>query len=83
MITYVDTSTSIKLIVDEEGSERAELIWQTTDSVASVSLIVVEARAALAAAARGKRLSPTSHTWPRQSWPLSSTIFILSRWPMN
>lgn len=57
MITYVDTSTLIKLIVDEEGSERAELIWQTADSVASASLIVVEARAALAAAARGKRLS--------------------------
>lgn len=57
MITYVDTSTLIKLIVDEAGSDRAELIWQSADSVASVSLVVVEARAALAAAARGKRLS--------------------------
>ena len=57
MITYVDTSTLIKLIVDEEGSDRAELIWQSADSVASVSLVVVEARAALAAAARGQRLS--------------------------
>ncbi len=57
MITYVDTSTLIKLIVDEEGSERAELIWQTADSVASVGFVVVEARAALAAAARGNRLS--------------------------
>ena len=57
MITYVDTSTLIKLIIDEEGSERAELIWQSADSVASVSLIVVEARAALAAASRGERLS--------------------------
>ena len=57
MITYVDTSTLIKLIVDEEGSERAELIWQSSDSVASARLVVVEARAALAAAARGKRLS--------------------------
>lgn len=57
MITYVDTSTLIMLIVDEDGSERAELIWQAADSVASVSLVVVEARAALAAAARGKRLS--------------------------
>ncbi len=57
MIAYVDTSTLIKLIVDEEGSDRAELIWQSADSVASVSLVVVEARAALAAAARGKRLS--------------------------
>lgn len=58
MITYVDTSTLIKLIVEEEGSDRAELIWQSADSVASVSLIVVEASAALAAAARGNRLSP-------------------------
>jgi uncharacterized protein len=57
VITYVDTSTLIKLIVDEQGSERAELIWQTADSVASASLVVVEARAVLAAAARGKRIS--------------------------
>jgi predicted nucleic acid-binding protein len=57
VITYVDTSTLIKLIVDEEGSDRAELIWQSADSVASVRLVAVEARAALAAAARGKRLS--------------------------
>jgi len=57
VITYVDTSTLIKLIVDQEGSDRAELIWQTADSVASVSLILVEARAALAAAERTKRLS--------------------------
>lgn len=57
MITYVDTSTLIRLIVEEEGSDRAELIWQSADSVASVSLVVVEARAALAAATRGKRLS--------------------------
>jgi predicted nucleic acid-binding protein len=57
VITYVDTSTLIKLIIDEEGSERAELIWQSADSVASVRLVVVEARAALAAAERGGRLS--------------------------
>lgn len=57
MIIYVDTSTLIKLIVDEEGSDRAELIWQSADSLASVSLVVVEARAALASAARSDRLS--------------------------
>jgi predicted nucleic acid-binding protein len=57
VITYVDTSTLIKLIIDEEGSDRAELIWQSADSVASVSLVVVEARAALVAAVRGDRLS--------------------------
>jgi predicted nucleic acid-binding protein len=57
VITYVDTSTLIKLVVDEDGSDRAELIWQSADSVASVCLIVVEAHAALAAAVRGERLS--------------------------
>jgi len=57
LITYFDTSTLIKLIVDEEGSDRAELIWQCGGSVVSVSLIVVEARAALASAVRGNRLS--------------------------
>lgn len=57
MITYVDTSSLIKLIIDEEGSDRVGLVWHSADSVASLSLVVVEARAALAAAARGKRLS--------------------------
>lgn len=57
MITYVDTSTLLKLIIEEEGSERAALIWTSADAVASVSLITVEARAAIAAAGRGRRLS--------------------------
>lgn len=61
MITYVDTSTLLKLIVDEDGSDRASSIWSSSDSVASVALIVVEARAALAAAARGGRLSARGH----------------------
>ncbi len=57
MITYVDTSTLLKLIIDESGSERAMTIWSSADAVASVNLIVVEARAALAAAHRGRRLT--------------------------
>jgi len=57
VITYVDTSTLLKLIIEEEGSDRAALIWTSADAVASVSLITVEARAALAAAGRGRRLS--------------------------
>lgn len=57
MVTYVDTSTLLKLIIDEEGSECALTIWSSADAVASVNLIVVEARAALAAANRGRRLS--------------------------
>ena len=57
MTTYVDTSTLLKLVIDEEGSDRAELIWDAADNLASASLVVVEARAALAAARRGGRLT--------------------------
>jgi predicted nucleic acid-binding protein len=57
VLTYVDTSTLIKLIVDEEGSDRADLIWESADALASVALIEVEARATLAAAHRGGRLT--------------------------
>jgi len=57
VISYVDTSSLINLIVDEAGSDRAELIWQTADSLASARLIVVEADAALAPAVRSHRLS--------------------------
>ena len=61
MITYVDTSTLLKLVIDEEGSDRAGTIWTSADTVASVSLITVEARAALAAARRGRRLTAAQH----------------------
>ena len=61
MITYIDTSTLLKLIIDENGSERAMTIWATADAVASVNLIVVEARAALAAAKRVRRLTEAQH----------------------
>ncbi len=61
MMTYVDTSTLLKLIIDEEGSDRAALIWQSSDSVASVGLVAVEARAALAAAGRHGRLTSSQH----------------------
>lgn len=61
MITYVDTSTLLKLVIDEDGSDRASTIWTAADAVASVSLIAVEARAALAAAKRAGRLTSTQH----------------------
>jgi uncharacterized protein len=61
MITYVDTSTLLKLVIDEHGSDRAITIWTSGETVASVALIAVEARAALAAAARGGRLTAKQH----------------------
>ena len=65
MITYVDTSTLLKLVVDEAGSDRAAVLWDAADALASAMLITVEARAALAAAARGGRLTTGQHRQAR------------------
>ena len=59
MITYVDTSTLMKLLIEEPGSARAAVIWDGSDVVAAARLVHVEARAAMAAAHRARRLSPT------------------------
>ena len=61
MITYVDTSTLLKLVVEEPGSDVAAVIWDAADALASVGLVVVEARAALAAAHRVGRLTDAQH----------------------
>lgn len=68
MITYVDTSCLLKLVIDEDGSDRAELIWDSADAVASVALVVVEGRAALAAAVRGGRLGSSQHRSARSAF---------------
>lgn len=57
MTTYVDTSTLIKLMATEAGSAVATTIWETSPSLVAVSLIEVEAVAALAAAHRQARLT--------------------------
>jgi predicted nucleic acid-binding protein len=61
VITYVDTSALIKLLVEEEGSERAALIWNAADVLASVSVLAVEARAVLAEAERAGLLRAVQH----------------------
>ena len=66
MIAYVDTSALLKLIVDEEGSDRVEPVWDTADVIVAASVIVVEARAALAAAARGRRITAAQHRAAKQ-----------------
>ena len=57
MITYVDTSVLIKVIIEEPGSEAAAELWEASDVLAVVRIGYVEARAALAAARRGERLT--------------------------
>ncbi len=61
MITYVDTSSLLKLLIEESGSEQTGMLWDSADALASVALVVVEARAALAAALRGARLTTAEH----------------------
>jgi predicted nucleic acid-binding protein len=61
MITYVDTSTIIKLIIHEPGSDRAQLIWDNAEALTTVRLTAAEARATVAAAARSGRLTASQH----------------------
>ena len=61
MITYVDTSTLLKRLLLEDGSPRADVIWNSADVLASAVTVIVEARAALAAAQRGGRLTSGEH----------------------
>ncbi len=61
MIAYVDTSTLLKRLLDEDGSAQADIIWEAADVLASATMVVVEARAALAAAERGGRLTAEEH----------------------
>lgn len=61
MITYVDTSALLKLLIEEAGSDRLGLLWDTADALAAASLVAVESRTALAAAARGGRITATQY----------------------
>jgi uncharacterized protein len=55
--TYFDTSAIMKLVVVEEGSDAASAVWDGSDVLITSRLSYAEARAALAAARRAKRLS--------------------------
>ncbi len=59
MTTYFETSAFVKLLVAEEGSERADVLWDSADLLATSELTYAEARAALAAARRSGRLTKT------------------------
>lgn len=57
MITYVDTSVLLKLLVDDEvGTDAVQRLWLESDFVVCAEIGYAEARAALAAARRSGRL---------------------------
>lgn len=61
MITYFDTSILMKLVIDDEGYRpETERLWLDSDYVVCAEIGYVEARAALAAARRNKRLDATA-----------------------
>ena len=57
MIAYFDTSALLKLVIDEDGTDKAAFLWQQAGEVVASRLAWPEAAAALAAARRGRRLS--------------------------
>nr|WP_276976694.1 type II toxin-antitoxin system VapC family toxin [Ferrimicrobium acidiphilum] len=56
MIAYFDTSAIVPLLVEESGSERANLLWNEADRVVAARLVYAEGCAAVAMAARLGRL---------------------------
>lgn len=57
MNTYFETSAIVKLVVMEEGTDEAAALWDASDVAITSRLAYAEARAALAAARRTRRLS--------------------------
>jgi predicted nucleic acid-binding protein len=61
LIAYIDTSALIKLLVHEDGSDLADELWSRASSRLASRLVYPEARAALAAAQRSRRIDVSSH----------------------
>lgn len=58
MITYIDTSVLLKLLLDDEaGGDAAERLWLESAYLVCAEIAYAEARAALASARRNSRLS--------------------------
>lgn len=57
MIAYLDTSAMVPLIISEPTSGDARVLWDAATRVVSVRLLYPEARAALAQAHRGGRIT--------------------------
>ncbi len=63
MNVYFETSAFFKLLIDEEGSADVVELWESADRVTGCRIMYPEARAALAAAARARRVTATELRW--------------------
>lgn len=55
-VAYFDASALVKLVIDEPGSDDASRLWNGADALFASRVAYPEVRAALAAAARARRL---------------------------
>lgn len=67
-IVYFDSSAFVKLLVDEEGSDVAAVLWDGCDAAVSSRLAYPEVRAALAAASRVGRLDQDGQRQAEGMW---------------
>lgn len=56
MLVAVDSSAIVKLLLVEEGSELARLVWEEAETVIATRLARVESAAAVTAARRDRRV---------------------------
>ncbi|MFN2470762.1 MAG: type II toxin-antitoxin system VapC family toxin [Gaiellaceae bacterium] len=57
MRLYLDASALVKLLIREPATEQVERLWEGAREIVSSAILYPEARAALAAANRARRLS--------------------------
>jgi len=67
-IVYFDSSAFVKLVVEEEGSDVAAMLWDGCDAAVSSRLAYPEVRAALAATGRAQRLEPREQGRAEAMW---------------
>lgn len=65
---FFDSSAFVKLLVEEDGSEHAERIWNEADAVVASRLALPEVSAALAAAHRATRLHELDLRVAQREW---------------
>lgn len=67
-IVYFDSSAFVKLLVEEEGSDTAAVLWDGCDAAVSSRLAYPEVRAALATAGRVGRLDRDGQYRAEVAW---------------
>ncbi|MGI8781363.1 MAG: type II toxin-antitoxin system VapC family toxin [Solirubrobacteraceae bacterium] len=67
-IVYFDSSAFVKLVVEEDGSDLAAVLWDGCDAAVASRLAYPEVRAALAAAERAHRLDPAARRRAEAAW---------------